>query len=244
MYSDPDFEPPVNPIAPVIILLVLAMVLVEGALSLAEAGIVGGRTGIGWRIGALQDYGISPLVLDVMVTRSDYSFDLLRRFVTYPFVHGDFTHALFCMALLLALGKFVGDTFGSLKTLAVFVGSAVFGGLVFCLLARDSSALFGGYPPVFGLIGVWVAVWQRAKLDCRTGRVCVRLWVGDTFGAGRMGCTVGAVAPKRLAGRDAQIFCPKNLTAPKFLSKNFAHQAQPPASRSLWSVRQCPVRNP
>jgi len=195
MYSDPDFEPPVNPIAPVIILLVLAMVLVEGALSLAEAGIVGGRTGIGWRIGALQDYGISPLVLDVMVTRSDYSFDLLRRFVTYPFVHGDFTHALFCMALLLALGKFVGDTFGSLKTLAVFVGSAVFGGLVFCLLARDSSALFGGYPPVFGLIGaytyiLWLTLGTAGKNQLAAFRLigfllALQLVFGLLFGSGQ-----------------------------------------------------------
>ena len=162
MYSDPEFEPPVNPIPPVIILLVLAMVLVEGALSLAEAGIVGGRTGIGWRIAAIQDYGISPLVLDVIITRSDYAFDLIRRFVTYPFVHGDFTHALFCMALLLALGKFVGDAFGSVKTFVVFIGSAIFGALVFSLLASDTSALFGGYPPVFGLIGAYTyLLWLR-----------------------------------------------------------------------------------
>lgn len=162
MHSDPDFEPPVNPLPPVVILLVLAMVLVEGALSLAGAGFVGGATGIGWRIGAMQDYGISPLVLDVMITRGDYSFDLSRRFVTYAFVHGNFTHALFCMALLLALGKFVGDAFGSVRTLAVFVGSAVFGALVFCILANETSALFGGYPPVFGLIGAYTyLLWLR-----------------------------------------------------------------------------------
>lgn len=162
MHSDPDFEPPVNPIPPVIILLVLAMALVEGTLSLAEAGIVGGRTGIGWRIAAIQDYAVSPLVLDVIMTRSDYAFDLTRRFVTYPFVHGNFTHALFCMALLLALGKFVGDAIGSVKTLAVFIGSAIFGALVFSLLAHDTSSVFGGYPPVFGLIGAYTyLLWLR-----------------------------------------------------------------------------------
>lgn len=195
MYSDPDFEPPVNPIPPVIIVLVLAMVLVEGTLSLAEAGIVGGRTGIGWRIGALQDYGVSPLVLDVIATRSDYSFDLVRRFLTYAFVHGDFTHALFCMALLLALGKFVGDSFGSVKTFAVFVGSAAFGALLFCLLARDSSALFGGYPPVFGLIGaytyiLWLTLGQAGKNQLAAFRLigfllALQLVFGLLFGSGQ-----------------------------------------------------------
>lgn len=195
MSHDPAFEPPVNPIPPVIIVLVLVMVLVEGTLSLAEAGFVGGRTGIGWRIEAIQDYGLSPLVLDVIVTRADYSFDLLRRFLTYAFVHGDFTHALFCIALLLALGKFVGDSFGSVKTFAVFIGSAVVGALVFAVLARDSSALFGGYPPIFGLIGaytyiLWLTLGQAGKNQLAAFRLigfllALQLVFGLLFGSGQ-----------------------------------------------------------
>jgi membrane associated rhomboid family serine protease len=162
MHSDPDFEPPVNPLPPVIVVLALIMVLVEGALSLAGAGIVGGPTGIGWRLGALQDYGISPLVLEVITTRNDFSRDLIQRFVTYPFIHGSFTHALFAIALLLALGKFVGDTLGSLRTLVVFVGGSVFGAIVFCLLASNTSPLFGAYPPIFALIGAYTYIlWLR-----------------------------------------------------------------------------------
>ena len=155
MHSDPNFEPPVNPLPPVIIVLALIMAVVEGALSLAAAGIIGGPTGIGWRIGALQDYGISPLVLDVILTRGDFGMDLIRRFVTYPFIHGNFTHALFCVALLLALGKFVGDAFGSVRTLIVFIGGSIFGAVIFCVFASDMSPLFGAYPPIFALIGAY-----------------------------------------------------------------------------------------
>ena len=195
MYSDPDYEPPVNSIPPVIIVLLLVMVAVEGALSLAGAGMIGGATGIGWRIGALQDYGISPLVLEVITTRGDYGFDLVRRFVTYAFVHGDFTHALFCMALLLALGKFVGDTFGSVRTLVVFGGGAIFGALVFCLFARNSSPLFGAYPPIFALIGsytyiLWLRLGQTGQNQMTAFRLIgfllgLQLVFGLLFGSGQ-----------------------------------------------------------
>lgn len=195
MHSDPSFEPPVNPLPPVIIVLALIMVLVEGALSLAGAGIIGGPAGIGWRIGALQDYGISPLVLDVIMTRGDYSFDLTRRFITYPFIHGNFTHALFCVALLLALGKFVGDAFGSVRTLVVFVGGSIFGALAFCLLASDMSPLFGAYPPIFALIGaytyiLWLRLGQSGQNQMTAFRLigfllALQLVFGLLFGGGQ-----------------------------------------------------------
>ena len=195
MHSDPDFEPPVNPLPPAIIVLALIMVVVEGALSLAAAGIIGGPTGIGWRIGALQDYGISPLVLEVITTRGDYGRDLVQRFVTYPFVHGDFTHALFAIALLLALGKFVGDAFGSIKTLVVFFGGSIFGAVIFCLLARDSSPLFGAYPAIFALIGsytyiLWLRLGQTGQNQLTAFRLIgfllgLQLVFGLLFGAGQ-----------------------------------------------------------
>jgi membrane associated rhomboid family serine protease len=195
MHSDPEFEPPVNPLPPVIVVLALIMVLVEGALSLAGAGIIGGPTGIGWRIGALQDYGMSPLVFEVIVTRGDYSFDLIRRFVTYAFVHGDFTHALFCIALLLALGKFVGDAFGSVKTLVVFLGGAICGAIIFSLIARDSSPLFGAYPPIFALIGaytyiLWLRLGQTGQNQIAAFRLigfllALQLVFGLLFGSGQ-----------------------------------------------------------
>ncbi len=61
-----------------------------------------------------------------MVVR-DFSFGMLRRFVTYAFVHGSFTHAIFAGVLLLALGKFVGEVLGEVAVLVVFLVATVGG---------------------------------------------------------------------------------------------------------------------
>ena len=148
-------EQPVNPLPPVVIVLCLAVVAVELAFSAAEAGFVGGRQGIGWRVNALRDFAFSPTVLDWIVTRGDYSFELLRRFVTYPFVQGSFTSALFGAAMLLALGKFVGDVFHWAAVLAVFFGASIFGAVVFGFLVEGAAPLYGVFTPVYGLIGAF-----------------------------------------------------------------------------------------
>ena len=48
---------PINPLPPVVWLLVLPMIGVELVLSLAEAGMIGGRAAIGWRVAALEGFG-------------------------------------------------------------------------------------------------------------------------------------------------------------------------------------------
>ena len=155
-------EPAVNPIPPVVIVLCLIVVLVELALSAAAAGMIGGPQGIGWRVAAMQDYGYSPLVLDRLISVGDTSFDLLKRFVTYGFVHVNFTHALFAAALLLALGKFVGDVFRASAVLIIAFGALIMGAVVFGLIADGNAPLLGIYPAVYGLIGAFTYIlWVR-----------------------------------------------------------------------------------
>jgi len=195
---DPDqpggFEPPVNPIPPVVVLLTLAIVLVEGAFSLGAAGFVGGPTGIGWRVNGLNDYALTPRVWDELVLRGFANVDLAKRFVTYPFVHASFTQALFAAALLLALGKFVGEAFGGAALLVFFFGGAVFGAVVFCLIAPDRSALFGAFPPIYALIGaytyaIWLRLGQMGENQLRAFQLIgfllgLQLVFGAIFGAG------------------------------------------------------------
>ena len=148
----------VNPIPPVIVLLCLIVVGVELALTAAGAGMIGGAQGIGWRIAAMQDYGFSPVVLDRVIAVGDTSFGLLKRFVTYGFVHGSFTQALFAAALLLALGKFVGDVFRAASVLIVFFGSLIIGAVVFGIFVDGNTPLLGIYPAVYGLIGAYTYI--------------------------------------------------------------------------------------
>jgi len=163
---DPDqpggFEPPVNPIPPVVVLLTLAIVLVEGAFSLGAAGFVGGPTGIGWRVNGLNDYALNPRVWDELVLRGFANVDLAKRFVTYPFVHASFTQALFAAALLLALGKFVGEAFG---------GAAFY-------------ALIGAYT-----YAIWLRLGQMGENQLRAFQLIgfllgLQLVFGAIFGAG------------------------------------------------------------
>ncbi|MFZ3580901.1 rhomboid family intramembrane serine protease [Loktanella sp. DJP18] len=156
------FESPFNAIPPVILLLVIAVVAIELTLSAGAAGLVGGPNGIGWRLTALNDYAFSPAVLDYVWSRGDTSLDLLKRFVTYAFVHGSFTDALFGAALLLALGKFVGDVFSPLATLVVFVLGTLAGALAFGVCVGGATPLFGVWPAVYGLIGAFTYIlWLR-----------------------------------------------------------------------------------
>ena len=182
-----------NPIPPVIIVLCLIVVGVELVLSLAAAGVVGGPTGIGWRLGAMQDYGFSPIVLDRVFGFGDTSLDLLKRFVTYGFVHATFTTALFAAALLLALGKFVGDVFSTAATLLVFFGSLIFGALVFGLIKGGNTPLIGLYPAIYGLIGaytyiIWLTLGAEGQNQIQAFRLIgfllgLQLLFGLIFGA-------------------------------------------------------------
>lgn len=157
-----EFERPVNPIPPVVVILVLIVAGVEATLSLAQAGLLGGKTGIGWRSAAVQDWAFSPAVWDRVWINHDTSLGILRRFVTYVFVHSSFTHALFAGVLLLAIGKFVGEVFHWFSLLIVFLASAIGAAVVYGIVTPTNYALLGAYPPVYGLIGSFTyLLWLR-----------------------------------------------------------------------------------
>lgn len=174
-------ESAVNALPPVALALFLAIALVEAALSLAQAGLVGGPTGIGWRVRALEWAAFSPAVQEA-VADGLRTPDLLRRYVAYAFVHGGAVHALFGGALLLALGKFVGEALGGAAVLAAFLVATVAGALLFGALAAGTQPLFGAYPGVYGLIGAFTFVlWTR--IGARGGDRLQRLQAFRLIGA-------------------------------------------------------------
>jgi membrane associated rhomboid family serine protease len=148
-------ENPFNAIPPIILALVVVVIGIEAVLSLADQGWLGGRTGIGWRPAAIQDYGMAPRVVEVIVDQGNYSFDLLKRFVTYPFVHGSFTHALWGTVLLLALGKYVGEVFHPAAVIILFLACAIGGALIYGLTSPRNVGLIGVFAPVYGFIGAY-----------------------------------------------------------------------------------------
>ena len=149
---DPDASP-LNPLPPPVMALALVITGIELLLAAAARGFVGGQAGIGWRQTALEHYAFYGDVLDAMLARGMFPIEHGARFVTYSFVHFGFTHALFVVVFLLALGKMVAEAMGIAAFFAIFFVSAIVGALVYGLALNDPVPLAGGFPGVYGLIG-------------------------------------------------------------------------------------------
>ena len=145
--------PPLNPLPPVVWALALPIIAMEVVVNLGARGLVGGPEAVGWRLDALQRFAFSPDLMRQMMDQWTFPPDQLMRIVTYPFVHFNFTHALFVIVILLAIGKMVGEIFRWWAVLVVFFGAAIAGALAYTLVPGLQAPLIGGYPPVYGLIG-------------------------------------------------------------------------------------------
>ena len=157
---------PLNPIPPVIWLLILPIVAMEVVLSAGGMGFAGGQMGIGWRQDALQRFALSPALLGQMLESGQWNRDYLMRFVTYGFVHVSMTHALFVAVFILALGKFVAEVFRPWAVLVIFFAAEIMAGLVYSALPGVQLALVGGYPAAYGLIGAFTFI-----LSARLGAI-------------------------------------------------------------------------
>ena len=159
--SDHHDPSPVNSIPPVIIVIALVLVGVEGLFQLAEIGILGQGAGIGWRLTAVEEYGFYGQIVDLMIGRGDFQADFLMRFVTYIFVQRAFLDMIFVGVFLLAMGKFVAEVFDPWAVVAVFVVSGAGGALAYGLILNDPRPLIGGFPAIYGLIGAYTFILWR-----------------------------------------------------------------------------------
>jgi membrane associated rhomboid family serine protease len=191
----PHTEAPVHPLPPVVVGLFLVLLGVEGVLSLGEAGLLGGAEAVGWRSAFVVRFGFSGTAFDWMIDNGRWPAEHLVRFVSYPFLHGSFYHALFAMVILLAMGKIVGEGLGTGAFLLIFFASAVTGALAFGLLS-DGAWLVGAYPPVYGMIGgftylLWLRLGQFGAPQYRAFSLIgvlllVQLVFSVLFGGGTM----------------------------------------------------------
>lgn len=164
MSSDPNISP-VNPLPPAVVALVLVIMGVEAAFSLGMRGIIGGPEAIGWRLEAFQSYAFSSEIFWWMAETGQWPVEHVIRFLSYAFVHGAFTHALFVCVFVLAMGKMVGEVMGDLAMVVIFVLSAIGGALGYAILMNAAVPLIGGFPAVYGLIGAFTYIlWRQLSL--------------------------------------------------------------------------------
>ena len=153
--------PPFNPMPPVVWVLFLILMGIEIVFTLGEQGIIGGARSVGWRLGAISNFGFSGVAFDWMIKSGQMPFAHVIRCFSYMFLHSSFTAAIFSGVILLAMGKLVGEVMGQLAVIILFVFSGVFGVVIFGLLT-DQAWLIGAYPSVYGLIGAYTfLLWQR-----------------------------------------------------------------------------------
>ena len=91
----PHNEPPLNPMPPVVMALFIVIVGVEAVFSLGAYGVVGGPGAVGWRLEAMERFAFFAPVLGWMFETGQFPANHLVRFLSYPFVHATFTHAIF-----------------------------------------------------------------------------------------------------------------------------------------------------
>ena len=193
MSADPN-APPINPLPPAVMLLALPMVLAEIGFLAGAQGFAGGPEAVGWRLAAIERFGYFAQLLDYMSQSGRWDARELMRFATYPFVHWGFTHMLMVLVFLLALGKMVGEVFGSRAVMVIFFVSAIAGALLYTALTNDPRPLIGGYPGVYGLIGgytfiLWVharatGAPQHSAFTLIAVLIGIQLVFGMLFGAG------------------------------------------------------------
>ena len=191
--THPHNESPLNPLPPVVIALFLVIVGIELVFTLGARGIVGGPGAIGWRLGTLERYAFSSEIFAWMRDTGRWPIEHVIRFVSYPFVHASFTHALFAGVMLLALGKMVGEAMGSFAVFAIFFVSAAGGALVYALTIGRPTPLIGAFPAVYGLIGgftymLWLRLGQLGENQIRAFSLigfllAIQLIFGLLFGA-------------------------------------------------------------
>jgi membrane associated rhomboid family serine protease len=154
-------ELPLNPLPPVVWALALPMIVLESVLQLADAGLLGGAQGVGWRLTVLTRMAFDPGQLAWMWETGRFLPQELARLLAYSFAHTSLSHAAFVVVFVLALGKFTGEVFRPLPLALLFLGSAAGAALIYTLTGQV-QALVGGYPGAFGLIGAFTFIlWLR-----------------------------------------------------------------------------------
>jgi rhomboid protease GluP len=185
--------PPVNPLPVSVILLALAIFAIELVMTGAGAGLIGGPAGTGWRLAAIERFGFYEPLMNWMMENHLVRWDYMLRFITYPFIHGTFTHALFVLVFLLAMGKLVGEVLADWAVLVIFFGASIAGALVYGLVWDTRVMLFGGYPGAYGLVGGFTFILWAGLAGRATGLQAftliaflmgIQLVFGLLFGAG------------------------------------------------------------
>jgi rhomboid protease GluP len=111
------------------------------------------------------------------------------RLLTYAFLHGGIVHLAVNMMSLLQLGPLLERSIGSLRFAALYIVTAIGGGIFGCYVNHPLSPMVGGSGALFGMMGALLA------LLARSGRHS-----GDFFGSGAVRSLAGNIVVNLVLG--------------------------------------------
>lgn len=145
--------------------LALVLASIEATLMLADAGLIGSRL---WRSFAYQYGGFWAGLLHGW--RPNYAVQPIAMFLTYTGLHADWQHLLGNLLTLAWLGSLLDHVYGAMQFAALFVLSALGGGVGFGLFSSSPRPMVGASGAIMGLIAVWIATDARVMARDGAGR--------------------------------------------------------------------------
>ncbi|MDE0114168.1 MAG: rhomboid family intramembrane serine protease [Albidovulum sp.] len=155
--------------------VVLALAVIVGGLELlflaGEQGWLGGGADIASRRYAIIDYAFWAENFKAAVASGEFDTGVLVTLVSYPLIHLSFTHALFSVAFILAIGNTISRIFGPTGLLLVFFIPGIAGALVYGMTSDSQFPLTGATPAVFGYVGALGAMLTLSFDRADSGRM-------------------------------------------------------------------------
>jgi membrane associated rhomboid family serine protease len=115
---------------------------------------------------AISEYALIPLRYSPHVHDPGSLIDRAVPFVSYMFIHGDWTHLAINCLWLLAFGSVVGRRFGAVLFLIFFILCGVAAGAIYLALAWGSpSAVIGASGAISGLMAAGIRMMGPANVN-------------------------------------------------------------------------------
>jgi membrane associated rhomboid family serine protease len=148
---------------PAVMALILAALLPEAVLLLADLGLVGSAR---WRPLAWQYGGFWAGLLHGW--RPNYAVQPATMFLTHAVLHAGPGHMAGNALALAGIAPVVADRFGARGLIAICLAAALGGGLAFGLMSQSPAPMVGASGAIFGLAGAWT--WAFGADRARAGR--------------------------------------------------------------------------
>ncbi|MEO1492880.1 MAG: rhomboid family intramembrane serine protease [Pseudomonadota bacterium] len=166
----PSDRPRPAPPPRIVWIMVGAFALIEGALQLADLGILP----IELRVETYILFAFWDQYFDGVLDGRTVPVEFWSSLVTHAFLHGGAVHLLLNGAIFLGIGGMLAHVLGPVRFIVLFVICAIGGALAFGIIATFQGPLVGASGAIFGFLGALKRYeWKYIQ---KTGISADRFW--------------------------------------------------------------------